>query len=272
MNIYSYSSYRALLRDRLKSLKSGPKKLGTLKLANLTGLHSSYISSVLQEHKHFNSDQVYTICEVLGFNDSEIDYVLLLLNWERSATKGLRSKFKGEIKRKQEESRKVHRVLSVKKQKDLDLMLSEYYSDPYFKIIHVYLSVSKFNKEPLALSEELGLPVSKLTYYFSKLEEFGVIKKNKKSVEILKRHLHLPKEFFICQTHQNTIKTLSQQKLISLPKDKKETFCVTFSGTDETYAEIHEAFLGFLKKSEKCVKDARSENVFQMSFDLHYWS
>lgn len=272
MKIYSYLSYRALIRDRLKSLKLGPKKLGTLKLAEMTGLHSSFVSSVLQEHKHFNSDQVYSVCEAVGFTGIEIDYILLLHSCERSTQKGLKSKYFSEIKKIQEESKKVHKVLSVKKQKDLDLILSEYYSDPYFKIIHVHLSVPRFNKSPLLLADELMLPVSKITHCLEKLEEFGIIKQDKGGVKVLKRHLHLPKDFFICQAHQTTMKSISQQKIMNLPKDKKETFCVTFSGTKKTYSEVHEAFLEFLKKSENCVKDAKSENVFQMTFDLHHWS
>ena len=49
------------------------------------------------------------------------------------------------------------------------------------------------------------------------------------------------------------------------------SFSVVFSASENTRKEIHSKFLEFLKSCELLVGEAKSKNVYQMSFDLFPW-
>ena len=68
------------------------------------------------------------------------------------------------------------------------------------------------------------------------------------------------------------MKALSQQSMASIEDHRKETVCVTFSGEEETFKAVHSEFLEFLKRTEDHVKKSHPREVFQINFDLHYWS
>lgn len=185
----------------------------------------------------------------------------------------MRDKLKEEIDSIQEEHKKTTTHISTKPQESLDLDLAEYYSDPYYKIIHVFLGIENFEKHPLALSEQLHLSPKKIQNYLVRLEEMSVIQLiDGGVVKVLKKNYHLPKDFFICKPHQAAMKMLSQQTLLTVEDEKKESVCVTFSGEETTFKQVHAEFLEFLKRTEKYVKNSHCEEVFQMNFDLHYWS
>jgi hypothetical protein len=65
------------------------------------------------------------------------------------------------------------------------------------------------------------------------------------------------------------LKSIDQLQRLSV--DQSYSHSVTFTGTDETKEALSEAYLAFLKKAESIVKPAKSERVFQMSFDLFPW-
>ncbi len=272
MNVFSSLSYREILKNKVDTVKKVKPGMGLLRLCEKAGLHGSFVSSALKGHKHLNADQVYGLGDVLGFSYKELDYILLLLNYERAVNKRLREKFKTEIDLIQEEHKKTTTHISTKPQESLDLDLAEYYSDPYYKIIHVFLGIEEFSANPGELAEQLHLSAEKIQGYLARLVEMGVIRFKGSAIEVVKRNYHLPKDFFICKPHQTAMKLLSQQSLLSVEDNKKESVCVTFSGEDETFKSVHQEFLEFLKRTEAHVKKSQRQKVFQLNFDLHYWS
>ena len=272
MNIFNSLSYRKILKAKIESVKKTKPGLGILRISEKAGLHGSFVSVVLKEQKHLSADQLFEIGDVLGFSYKELDYLLLLLNLERSVDKRLIEKLKSEIEEIQKEHSKTSTHISTKPQESLDLDLAEYYADPFYKIIHVFLGVEEIGNNPALLSEHLNLSPQKIQNYLMRLNEMGIISLEGAEVKVLKKNYHLPKDFFICKPHQSAMKALSQQSLNLIEDSKKETVCVTFSGEEETYKAVHAEFLDFLKKTENHVKKSHPKEVFQLNFDLHYWS
>ncbi len=271
MSIFNSLSYREIIKDKISTLKKTKPGFGVLRVSQKAGLHGSFVSSALKGHKHLSSDQVFALGEQLGFSYKELDYLLLLLNYERSVNQNLKAKYLDEIKAIQKENSKTTTHISTKPQESLDLDLAEYYSDPFYKIIHVFLGIEQFRQDPNLLALQLGITHKQTQKYLKRLEDFEIIKFSS-PIEVLKKNYHLPKDFFICKPHQATMKLLSQQTLLSLEEKQKESVCVTFTGEEETFKKVHNEFLDFLKKAEKHVKYSVSKEVFQMNFDLHFWS
>lgn len=264
-------SYRDILNARLKELKAAKPGFGLVRLCEKLTLHSSYISAALKGQKTLNSDQLFMLADALGFHSETIDYLLLLLDYERTQNTKLKSKLFKKIEALQQKSKKSEIHLKAKAHTNEDLILARYYSNPIYKILHVFLGIEKYRTDKNKLRSALNLTEDDLEQRLKDLEEMGVIK-NTPHIQILKRNFHLPKDFFICQPHQFMMKQLSIQKQIRLEDTKRESICVTFSASTKDYQRIHQEFLLFLKKAESIVKKSPAEEVFQMTFDLHHWN
>lgn len=66
------------------------------------------------------------------------------------------------------------------------------------------------------------------------------------------------------------LRNVQQQQL--LDESENYSFMVAFSADKETRGKNHREFLKFLKTIEGWVKDAPSEEVRQIHFDLFRWS
>lgn len=263
--------YRAILDSRLKELKASKPGFGLVRLCEKLDLHGSYVSAALKGQKSLSTDQLFVLAEAMGFHPETIDYLLLLLDFERTQNKKLQAKLLKKIESIQAKSKKSESQLKAKAHTSEDLVLARYYSNPIYKILHVFLGIEKYRIDRSRLGAALNLSLSDLDKRLVELEEMGVIK-IAPHIQILKRNFHLPKDFFICQPHQFMMKQLSIQKQILLDDSKRESVCVTFSATQKDYQKIHQEFLLFLKKAEGIVKDSPAEDVFQMTYDLHHWA
>ncbi len=77
-SLYSEKDYRSIIKDRLKLAKQD-KKLRLVDFSSQLGIQYTYLSKCLnQMGHHLSNDHVYQIVKSLGFNDDEIDYILLL--------------------------------------------------------------------------------------------------------------------------------------------------------------------------------------------------
>ncbi len=269
--LLSSTDYRLILNTRIKELKISKPGFGIVRLCEKLGLHSSYISAALKGQKPLSTDQLFLLAEALGFHESAVEQLLLLLNYERAQAPKLKSKILKQILEAQKQGRKSESHLSAKLPLSEDLNLARYYSNPIYKLLHVFLGIEKYRLNRNELSRALNISEEVLEEHLKVLKELGVVVLGP-NIQVIKKNYHLPKDFFICKPHQAMMKHLSLQKQMTLSEDKKETVCVTFSASDEDYVKIHQEFLLFLKRAESIVKDSPAQNVFQMIFDLHHWS
>lgn len=59
---------------------------------------------------------------------------------------------------------------------------------------------------------------------------------------------------------------------LNLPSEKSYNFSVIFSANPRTKQKVQTAFLDFLKLAQEMVGKAKTEEVYQMNFDLLGWS
>ncbi len=236
-------------------------------------MHGSFFSSVLSEKNHLTEDQMYDLIHLLEIKNPEAEYLNISLSYFRSGSSNRRKELKEQLAKIRKEVLKTENHLKVHVPDQAEDYFMEYYSDPYFKIIHVLLQIKEYRKKPVLMAAKLFLEKEKLEFYVKKLQDFGFIIHKTDGIEVLKQNYHLPKESPICLPHQVTLKNLSQSKLMTLSSDKHKSICVTFSGNKSTYSLIQSQFLKFLKDAEKEVIEAEEHNeVFQLNFDLFYWT
>jgi uncharacterized protein (TIGR02147 family) len=272
MSIFKYLDYRSFLNDELKKRKKDIPSFTQERLCQQVGIRTTYLSNVLKGRGNFNSDQIYSLAHHLKLTPEEAQYLFLLKEYDQSVSKDRKSQLKSEIDRLSQKAHKTENHLSAKVRKDEHDLIMKYYGDPNIKIVHVLLQIPRYANNYQKISEDLNMQSDYLHRIFNQLAELEIIRFDQKKIEVLKKNYHLPKESPMLLPHQLLMRMRSGQRLQEVEADKRFSFSVTFTGTEETRQSIHERFLVFLKEIEKFVKDSPTENAYQINFDLFPWN
>ncbi len=274
MNIYTQTDYRSVLRSAVAERKGFDPDFGFHKLADAARVQKPYLSKVIGGNANLNSDQLYAICRSLKFGEEQHEYMQLLLELERSGLEERRKELRTKIDRIADSKRDSSAHLAAKAvQPDQtnSALLADYYLDPMVQIVHVALSVERYSLNPVLLCKEFHLDGPQIHSIISSLERMGLVVRENNRLIPRETSLHLPKSSPIFRAWRNQLKLLSTQKLNQLTEKDGYSFSVVFSASENTRKEIHSKFLEFLKSIESLVGEAKSKNVYQMSFDLFPW-
>ncbi len=270
---YNKLDYRYNLKKTIMSPIVRDKLGGIVKIAHACQMHGPFFSGVLKQKNHLNQDQLYALCHYLGLKNEEVDFLSLCLAYMRSANTQRKKELKNKIVLIQKSRLKTDHYIEAETVNTSESVFLEYYSDPYFKLIHTFLQVSYYSRNSNQIAVDLNLHIDKLSHYLNRLVDFGFIEIQSSQIKVLKQNYHLPKDAYICQSHQLSLKNLSLNQSQKLAKEDFESICVSFSANQDVYNKIYEAFLEFLKLSQGYVKEtSKITGVYQLNFDLFRWS
>ncbi len=275
MSIYHHVDYRAAIKTLFDREKEKGHSLTYTMLAEALGVQKTFVSKVLLEQAHFNEDHLFLLSEFFRFSEKEKRYIELLFQHSRSGLARRQTNLLSEIKRIQEESRQTKEYLRSEMQNpETDAVYAEYYLEPMNLVVHAYLSIGRFGKDPSLLKRKLGLTDSDLAKILSCLERSGIIafEKNMKSVRLLKGSIHLDSKSIYCSPHQLMFRIKNMEHISKLTPDHRFVFNITFSADPEVRNKIQEDFLKFSKQVQQHVENSEATEVFQISFDLFSWS
>ena len=271
MNVYAHLKYQEALEEAIEQRRKLPGKWTLRQMAESVGLQPSFLTNVMKRRFDFNADQLYAVAEYLGFGTNERRYLLLLLDYQRSANKTRKAEIKSEIDEIRRQNQKTEKHLQSKVVEQTTDALAEYYLDPFVQLVHVHLELPAFSAEPERLCTALGLSKPQLAKVLSVLIRLGYVRMEGKKYKVTDQYTHLPKEAPLCGPHQAMMRLKSIDQLQRLSDDQKYSFSLAFAATDETKEQIREAFFAFLKKAESIYAPAPSKKAFQMNFDLFAW-
>ena len=271
MNIFSSLDYRSSLCDYVEYRKKLDPTCSYQNMALETKIPKSYISKVKSKVVHLNQDQLFKICQFLKIKAPEQEFLSLLLEHERStlqARKKILKKAIDEIRRKELRSEKF---LDGQKEQQQESMVQAYYMDALNPLVHIALSVPKYQNNPEAIAQDFLLPKAVVFKTIAHLTELGIIEVSKDGYRTKVKSIHLAKDMPIFKSWRTQLRSRCQERLNSAPAPEDYSFSVTFSATQEVRQNIQAAFFAFLKQVESGVRDAENKEVFQMNFDLFSW-
>jgi len=155
VSIFDFDDYRLFLRTWLKSQKT--KGLQG-KLAEAANISSSMMSLILKEQKQLSLEQAVEICEHIGFNKTETQFFLALVEFSRAGTEKLRLTIKLRIAQLQLQMKKAEKRVKVDR-KLSDENKSIFYSSWVYSAIRNASAIEHLNDE-MQISERLGIPVN----------------------------------------------------------------------------------------------------------------
>lgn len=274
-SIYRYLDYRVALNGVLKERRKVNPKFTASRLAEAIGVQKPYVSRVLKTDAHFNADQLFAAGKFLELTDTEYRYLEILLEWQRSVVTERRRELRAKIRDVQDQSRGTEKHLDVPmlNPKTDDADYAEYYLEPHAQLVHGFLIVPKYSRDPKQIARILGLTTKKLERILQTLVRLKLIEFNgaRNAYRVLKESTHLHRDSVFAQAYQLLFRQAASEHVKTIDESEKFLFTVTLSADEETRTFIRDEFNEFLKKIEPRVREAPAESVYQMSFDLFRW-
>jgi uncharacterized protein (TIGR02147 family) len=239
MDLFEYREYRRLIQDWIQ----GDTFQGNRsKIAASAGCSPSWITRVLNGEVHLTPDQAHGIAKYFALSETETDYFMLLVDFERAASPALKKR----IQAKLEELRNKGRAIGSSIDADANVSGHDrfrYYSSWIYGAVHVACMIQPFSAREL--SERLTVNVEIIRATLLDLQSMGLIAQaGAGRLKATSRTVHLPTGSAAANNGHMIWRNRVIQKLQE--------------PTDEGlhYSGIHNLSKADLRTVEKTVKDA----------------
>jgi uncharacterized protein (TIGR02147 family) len=275
MNIFSSDDYRHIIKERLAIKKRLDKTIGYRTMAEYIRIQKPYLSRVLNGYADFNSDQLFLACDYLEMEAEEIEYMYLLLEYERSTCQKRQEILANKIG----ELQYIHGDAS-KRAADANTFTPDnfstsdfvdFYLDPMNTIVHVFLSIPKFRKKPELIREGLQIEEGRFAKILLVMERLNIIEVKNEKINLKISQMQLPRDSNITTPYLKLMSQLCNDKKGDIPFGKKKAFSVTLATDEKTKKLIEEEFNVFLENVKKIHAKGKAENAYQLTFDLFPW-
>jgi uncharacterized protein (TIGR02147 family) len=271
-NIYEHLSYRKWVSEEASHWKKARPGHTFSRLAQQTGVQAPYLTNVLKERAHLNTDQFYALSQAFSLKTDEINYGLLLLEWERSSHQDRKQILKSKIDEIRKEKLKTEAHIKATTVQSSTEDITRFYLNPELQLIHSFLGIEKYAKNLDLIAQSLHLSPERVEGLVKELNDLGYIQMTGKGITKTNKSIHLPKSSPLCRPQQLLMHHRALQHLQALAEKDRYNFTVTFTADEPTREKIHREFLRFLSTIEPLVKEAPGESVYQIHFDLFPWS
>ncbi len=272
MQIFEFKSYRAGLEELLAHEKKLRGARGSMaRLAEKAQIQPSYLTNAMKLRAHLSSDQIYSLGEVLGLNESAKEFLSLLMEWERASHAGRKADLRKRLDATKKENIRVGKHIKVPESPLAEIERQKYYLDPNIELMHLYLGTENAPTDTAEIAKLWGLPEQTISDALVFLQKSGLVKLKGKKWISEAVHQHLPRESPLCKPQQMLMRLRAMETLQKIPRNEAYTFAATVTMTEEVKFQIQARFIEFLKETEKLIRDSRSENIYQIQFDLFPW-
>jgi uncharacterized protein (TIGR02147 family) len=261
--LFDYSDYKKYINDRLDSDPKG--RGGRSALAKSLTCQTAYVSSVLRGSSHFTPEQGEAINTHFAHTETEAEFFLLLLQWQRAGTESLRMRLKRQMDRIQ-----VSRF-DLKKRIGVAPILSEinqatYYSEWFYAAIHALASIPEFQTVK-AMAERLNLEPSLVSQAVEFLVATGLLVSTGKDFKVGLTRLHLGSDSPLISKHHSNWRLLAMQRFPNRrTSDVHYSSVITVSRRDAV--KLKEMLVGVLRSADAVIRDSREETLQCFSLDF----
>jgi uncharacterized protein (TIGR02147 family) len=265
--------YREIIRTLVDEHRRTDQKFNFSVLAKALGVQKTFLSMVMNSNSQLSTDQLFSLSEYFRLSKQEHDYLILLLEYEKTGLAKRKKFIRNRIAAIQLEQRSPRKALGHEFVETGDNPTADYYLDPFMTIVHQCLALAEFGGDPNKVAQGLGIPDRSIKKIVRTLESLKLIAPARPpgTYSVTKEHVWLAPESPLNSAYYSLFRQVSAYQLAKTPRDQRSVFSVTFTADDKARGLIHEAFLKFLREMESIVKAAESKEVYQINFDLFPW-
>ncbi len=266
ISIFDYLDYVEFIKDACDNLCITYKALSTS-----TRIHTSYFSRVMQRKADFSIDQVFLIGSILKLGEDEIEYFLLIHEYESSSLNEHKAFVHKKIKKIRNEKLKLLNKLTEETNELSKEDISIYYQSSITAKIHMYLTIDKFRLSPNLIAKKLFISDARLGQELNKLKTLNLIVYENDIIVLKSKSVHLDEANpNSVQNHINwrleSINHLGQRN--SNPSDYH--LSAVFSCDEESKIKIKDEFKKFIVKVQNTVQSSKQvDDVYYIGLDLY---
>jgi uncharacterized protein (TIGR02147 family) len=273
-NIFRHLDYREILKILVNDRKKSDPHFNFSVLAKALGVQKTFLSMVMNSKSHLSTDQLFSLTEFFGLAKQQHDYLILLLEYEKTGLAKRKKILRNRIAAIQLEHRSPKKVMQSEFiESTSNDAFAAYYLDPFMTIVHQYLALPEFGGDPKKVAQSLGITDRSIKKIVQTLISLQLIvpATTPGAYRVSKENLWLSPDSPLNSAYYGLFRQISAYQLAKTPRDQRSVFSITFSADDKSRGLIHDAFLKFLREMESIVKVADSKEVYQINFDLFPW-
>lgn len=263
MNIYQFLSYRIYLQANFQDPSYKKKKS---ELAEFLNCHPGFISQALSIGKtHFTPEHIYKIAQFFKLDESETNYLILLLQYEKAGSVELKNHFKSQLTKIQNENQEITSKIKKTERKLSEYDKAIYYSHWAYMGIHIAISLPNLNTVK-ALNDHFKIDKKFLNSILEFLIETELIEKKANKLLIGKTRIHLDRNSALIKSlHQNW-----RQKAIESLVDNDEInlhYSSVLALSKKDVLKIRTLILDLIKEKETILIPSPEEEVIVFNVD-----
>lgn len=263
-SIYEFKDYKKFLLELIKSSES--KGRGKrLELAKYIGCQVSHITNVFTGSAHFSQEQAEAASRFFGLSQTETEFLLLLVQYNRAGTQSLKKLYERWILERQEKLTALKSRLKMPDSLEGEAE-ARYYSSWHYGAIHVLLSIHEFQTRE-AITKKLGLPLSKVDEVLLFLIESGLCKKEGLKYSIVRPLIHLDKNSPLISKHHTNWRLRTIMALDEFNTNNLH-YSSVFTLSKKDYERVKEILSKSLSESLKLITESPEEELGVLCLDL----
>ncbi|MGK5085830.1 hypothetical protein WDW37_21280 [Bdellovibrionota bacterium FG-1] len=267
-DFYSSSNYREYLKTWISEQPKRGRGLISA-MAKAAGCQPVYFSRVLLEKAQLSLEQAQAIQRLLGHSNEEVDFFLLLVEWDRAGNKALKNYFWQKI----ETAREARINLQARFTEAKSLTIEHqniYYSSYQYAAVHACISVPAFQTVD-ALEAVLKIPRERLLEVLSFLRETGLAIEERGRFRVGLNRLHLGKDAGLIRQHHSNwrieaLKSLDRGK--GAQSDQALHYSAVVSLSEADAVRLREHWVRALEEFNRQIAPSKEEAVRALVIDF----
>ncbi len=248
--IFDFINYKDFYKAWVESL--GPKAHGEYRrLAAALNVSSTLVSQIFKGQKNLSLELACEFAEYLALNETETEYLLLMVEHAKAGSFKLQNKLIRQIKRIQEDARKLERRM----QKNATLseeQKSVFYSSYLYSAVRLLTDLPQMSTEE-NIAVHLGVPLNLVKRVLEFLIENGLCVLKDGRIGMGPTRTHIGSSSPLVAKHHQNWRLLALQKMLA--QDENEVFFtgpMTLSKTlaEEFRRELPEIIANLMKRVE----------------------
>lgn len=270
---FETQDYRKIIEIAFEE-KSQQQKRTFAAAANYCQVQPTYFSNVIKGRADFNDDQIYSLCEYLGLNEMEEEYLKTCHQWARSGLRERKKLLQDKILQLREQALSpAHRFRAAKIEKlssEEEMLL---FLDPMHQVVMLCLGVAPDFKSAERIRAELSLSQVRFDSIVENLIKMGRLKLDKTRYVKTSENYHLGADSKILFQHQANMRQLSTEKMRQLARKDFKAFSVSFGASKKDKAAVDEILTKALEKIRKTTTESENEpdSIYQINLDFFAW-
>lgn len=235
------------------------------KIAQHLRVSSTYLSQVLNGSKRLSPEHALKLGRYLGFDASESEYFLLLVQKERAGDAELRSYFQEKIDFLVKDALKLAgRVVAKKKLSEEEKSI--FYSNPVYSAIHIYCATAEGGRTVEEIAQRFALPRARTMEILQFLLHANLVSQEGVRFQTSNQGTHLEHGSPYLLRHHTNWRLRAIQAAEDLG-ERELMYTVNVALSESDFALLREDMIGFIKEFLARVYPSKSEMIACFNLD-----